>query len=265
MNNYTYTIFDGSPNNSSGTEWPDHLNIEIEAASDDEAIDEAIEVMRCEAAGLNVSDDYSVGDTLHAIVWDEDGTIVAQPTYTLTAEDLGVDKNSVTSWTTAASYVATFPSDDEDGACDVEVQVGEYGGLWFVRTQDEAGGSDDASDESYDSKDDAEEAAKALAKELNEAEDAEDAEEYLARKLEAREGEEDPEGEWACYWDTIDSAGGHAATRYTTREQAEAAVELAQTEFAQRNPSSGSTHPLCGYEVRVLRKPVWVRSQGELT
>lgn len=91
---YTYTIFDANPNSSSGTEWPSHENIKIEADSDDEAIDEVRDVMSTEAAELNTSDGYDVGDTLHAIIWDEDGTIIGTPTYELTAEDLGVEDHS---------------------------------------------------------------------------------------------------------------------------------------------------------------------------
>lgn len=88
---YTYTIFDSNPNSSSGTEWPTHVDMEIEAASDAEAIEEVRDVMSTEASGLNTSDGYAVGNEIHAIVWSEDGTIVGQPRYELTHEDLGVE------------------------------------------------------------------------------------------------------------------------------------------------------------------------------
>lgn len=90
MASYTYTIFDSDPNSSCGTAWDTHQDIEIEADSDDEAIETVRETMSVEAAGLNTSDGYEVGQRLHAIVWDEDETIVGQPTYELTHEDLGV-------------------------------------------------------------------------------------------------------------------------------------------------------------------------------
>lgn len=91
MATYTYTVFDANPNSSSGTEWPSHSDIEIEADSDEEAIDDVRDVMSVEAAGLNAEDGYSAGDVLHALVWSEDGTIIGTPTYTLTAEDMGED------------------------------------------------------------------------------------------------------------------------------------------------------------------------------
>lgn len=71
-------------------------------------------------------------------------------------------KADVLRWETVDGYVATFPNGDTDGACDVEVQVGEAGGLWFLRTQDDAGGSDNADDEAYASREAAEKAAEAL-------------------------------------------------------------------------------------------------------
>jgi hypothetical protein len=88
MTTYTYTIFDADPQSSSGTAWPDHTDIELEADDDSTAADAVRDAMEIEAAGLS-SDDYAVGDTLHAIVWDADGVVVATPTYRLTTEDVG--------------------------------------------------------------------------------------------------------------------------------------------------------------------------------
>lgn len=85
---YTYTIFDADPASSSGTAWPTHSDIEIEATTDDEAIAAVRDAMEVEAAGLSQADGYEVGQRLYAYVWDADGTIVAMPTYTLTADDL---------------------------------------------------------------------------------------------------------------------------------------------------------------------------------
>lgn len=93
MASYRYTIFDANPSNSSGTAWPTHEDIEIECDSDEDAIDEVRSVMQVEAAGLNPSDGYEIGDTLHSIVWDGEGIhLTGCPTYTLTAEDLGLDE-----------------------------------------------------------------------------------------------------------------------------------------------------------------------------
>lgn len=91
MTTYTYTIFDANPNSSSGTAWPSHEDLEIEADSDADVIDAVRDVMSVEAAGLNEADGYDVGQKLYAIVWDADTIIVGEPTYEITAEDMGVE------------------------------------------------------------------------------------------------------------------------------------------------------------------------------
>jgi hypothetical protein len=91
MSTYTYTIYDSDPHTSGGTAWPSHEDIEIEAASDEEAINAVRDVMSVEAAGLNQADGYEVGQTLYALVWDPYAALVGEPTYELTAEDLGVE------------------------------------------------------------------------------------------------------------------------------------------------------------------------------
>jgi len=55
------------------------------------------------------------------------------------------EKHSVESWDTVATYIATFPAgNDPDGHCTVGVQIGQgNGGYWYMRTRDDAGGSDD--------------------------------------------------------------------------------------------------------------------------
>lgn len=87
---YTYSIFDSDPSTSGGCEWPGHSNVEIEADSNEEAIEEVEAIMASEAKGLNPEDGYDVGQTIYGTVWSEDGTIVGSPTYELTTEDLGV-------------------------------------------------------------------------------------------------------------------------------------------------------------------------------
>jgi len=87
---YTYTIFDANPAQTGGTEWPSHTSVEIEADSDREAEDKVKEVMSVESGRCNPVDGYEVGQRLYAIIWDGDGRVVGEPTYTLTADDLGV-------------------------------------------------------------------------------------------------------------------------------------------------------------------------------
>lgn len=112
MAKYTYTIFDANPNSSSGTEWPTHDDVALEVDSDAEAIEEVRSVMESEAAGLNTSDGYRPGDTLHALVWDEDGTIVGTPTYDLTHKDLGVSTSEDVVKALASIADASVVSDD---------------------------------------------------------------------------------------------------------------------------------------------------------
>lgn len=91
MATYTYTIFDANPASSSGGAWPSHEDTEIDADSAEDATSAVRAVLETQAAGLSASDGYDVGQRLYAVVWDADETIVGQPTYELTAEDLGVE------------------------------------------------------------------------------------------------------------------------------------------------------------------------------
>lgn len=95
---YTYTIFDADPQSSSGTAWPSHEDIEIEADSDADAIEEVESVMSVEAAGLNPSDGYEAGQSLHALVWSDDGSVVGQPRHELTDDDLGTEPEPAGKW-----------------------------------------------------------------------------------------------------------------------------------------------------------------------
>jgi len=91
LQTYTYTIFDANPHSSSGTAWPTHQDVEIQAESDEGAIEVASDVMSTEAAGLNSEDGYDAGQLLYALVWNDEETIVGEPTYEVTAEDLGLE------------------------------------------------------------------------------------------------------------------------------------------------------------------------------
>ena len=66
------------------------------------------------------------------------------------------------------------------------------------------------------------------------------------------EPETDPEGEYACYWDTC-GTDAHVVARYSTRAKAEQAV-AAKDWPGPRD----STNYLCGYVVRELVDGEWV-------
>ncbi len=133
MAKYTYTIFDANPNDSSGTAWPDHDDVEIESDSDDEAIETVRATMSVEAAGLNASDGYDVGQRLYALVWDADEIIVGEPTYELTAEDLGVEIETAEERVErAAKEIDATELDDGRWAHRDDAM-----GRWYVVTADE--------------------------------------------------------------------------------------------------------------------------------
>lgn len=202
-----------------------------------------------------------------------------------------ISKSDVGSWETVASFVATFPSDNGEGACDVDVQIGEapitadadedgncpecghpadgssgHGScdhpshpgstVWFIRTRDDAGGDDDADDTQYATEDVAREAAEAYASEHDEG-NGEDAESHLRAADEATAGEPDADGEWCMYWETaLDDAGPR--TRYATEEQAQAAAKIANIDLRAANPGGNL---LCGFSVRSLVDGDWVESE----
>lgn len=79
---YTYTIFDGDPMTSGDCAWPDHQDVEVEAADADAALAQALET--AESEGLACGE-YASGDRLWVLVWDDDGMIVADGSVTLEA------------------------------------------------------------------------------------------------------------------------------------------------------------------------------------
>jgi hypothetical protein len=165
-----------------------------------------------------------------------------------------MSKRDVTSWDTVASYVAIFDTDDGIGACDVEVQIGkDDDGAWWVRTRDDAGGSDDYDeDEGFASEEDARLEAVVFAEDQDEG-DGMDAEKFLRTQQEEAAGEPDPEGEWCVYWVTALEDSG-PRERYETREQAEAACNIANDDLHRHNPGD----LLCGFSVRCLVDGEWV-------
>jgi len=256
---YTYTIHDAHPGQSGPCSWPTHDGLELEADDMAEALSDLREILEGEAGGLNPADGYEIGDCIYAQLGTPDGD-TRVVSYELTAEDLGIDvsKSGVTSWNTEACYVATFPSDDGEGACDVEVQIGEAGGRWYLRTTDDGGGSDECDDTSYATEEAAAAAAEEFATDSNEADEGENAEDYLLRRLEEAAGEPEPEGEWCVYWETaLDDAGPRE--RYATQEQADAAAQLANESLHAANPGGDL---LCGFEVRQLVDGEWAQVQS---
>lgn len=168
-------------------------------------------------------------------------------------------KTDVRRWETETSFVATFPTNDGEGACDVLVLVGaDPDGQWYVRTRDDAGGEDDADDTAYPSREAAEAAAEALA-EAADAADGRGAEDYLAaaraEAAEAAETEADPRGEFAVYWDTaLDDAGPRR--RYLSADAAAAVAAAWNADLAAAHPGG----LLCGFEVRRMVDGRWERA-----
>lgn len=256
MSGYTYSIFDANPNESGSPAWPSHADEEIE---DVESLADAVahvrDVMETEAAGLNPSDGYGLGQTLYALIWHDGGTETV--TYSITAEDLELGGKETAGWETTASYVSTFADDspDGEGACDVEVQIGcGDDGRWYLRTTDDAGGSDDCDDTAYDTEEAAREAAAAFADAEHEALEGEGAEDYLARKLEERAGEKSDDGAWCVWWYSAIREDEGPRECYETEEQAEAACEISNAALHATNPGQ----LLCGFEVRQWVDGEWI-------
>ena len=65
-----------------------------------------------------------------------------------------------------------------------------------------------------------------------------------------------PDGEWACYWNTVGD-GSRPVSRHETE------AEAAQAVAAQDWPAPGDhTHYLCRYEVRQWDGEAWVAARG---
>jgi len=97
---YTYSLFDGDPN-VSGHAWPTHYTKEIDADSDEDAVELVTAELDTQARGLSPADGYEVGDSIWAIVYYPDGR-AEQIERVLTAEDLGIEEHD------------EYAEDDED-------------------------------------------------------------------------------------------------------------------------------------------------------
>lgn len=150
-------------------------------------------------------------------------------------------KSRVRSWETVDSYNSQFPG----GSCETLVQIGSDSGAWFLRTRDDAGGSDDCDDTAHDSREVAETAAKAFALANDEPDDA------------VIPPTPDPRGGWCCYWSTVGSESGPRG-RYTTEDDAQTAVEIANEALHAANPGG---QLLCGFEVRQFVDGEWISQE----
>jgi hypothetical protein len=80
---YAYTIFDANPHQSGSCAWPTHTDVEVEAVSAEEALEEAL--TEAEIHG-DTCGEYETGDVLYVLVW-EDSILVAEGTHTVNATD----------------------------------------------------------------------------------------------------------------------------------------------------------------------------------
>ena len=164
-------------------------------------------------------------------------------------------KEDVDNWESVANYVATFDSCDwgsEDqeeyvGATDVKVSVGTDGKSWFVRTEDDAGGSDEAPDRAFESEEAAKKFAEKFASKRHEGGAASCAEDFLDARLEEARGEPNSKGEFCVYWETVGD-DAHIVERYATMAQATAAAAIYQKQLEERHPG----RLLCGYSARTV-------------
>lgn len=157
------------------------------------------------------------------------------------------------------TYVSTYNDDTSPsgvGACDIQVRVYSVDGDWWVvGTTDDSGGEPDlhlCGDDLqlFSSFDRAAERASEIAQREDEG-DGQDADAYIAGLTDGIDrgtinGAEDPEGEYALYWDTVGD-DSHVVARYRTFAAASAAVRLRHWP-----PTADRTQYLCGYSVRRL-------------
>lgn len=86
---YTIRIYDGDPGSSCGDVWPSHDGTPLDAETLDEAREEAIDILICEAAGLSREDGYEVGQRIYAMIDAADDSGSDRVSYELTVDDLG--------------------------------------------------------------------------------------------------------------------------------------------------------------------------------
>lgn len=108
----------------------------------------------------------------------------------------------------------------------------------------------------------AREAACEFAAERDEGDGTQDAEDYLAAQIAERAGAPCEDGEWCVWWSTVLDGESRVDARYATKEQADAACEIANEALHAANPG-GNLLCGCGYEVRTLLQGRWIRVEDE--
>lgn len=149
--------------------------------------------------------------------------------------DHAAAKESIRNWDSVAAFGSTFPDGDGTGACDVQVQIGEAGGNWYLRTSDDAGGSDDCDATPYVSLAAAVSAARDYAAMRDECESS-IAEKWLKKQTadQIEEGKSE-DGEYVLAhkdgtrWDD---------DRYSDRDAAEAAIKSWYDSVQAGNPGT---------------------------
>jgi hypothetical protein len=86
---YSIRVYDGDPGSSGCDVWPTHDGTRLNAETLDEARDEALDILSCEAAGLSRDDGYTVGQRIYAMIDDADDSGSDCVSYELTVDDLG--------------------------------------------------------------------------------------------------------------------------------------------------------------------------------
>ena len=89
---YTYSIFDANPSESSGTVWHTHDGIAFTADSEADAILFVTGVLDHEAFRCKTEDGYEVGQSIYALIWDEDGVQLPRLVHELSADELGTNE-----------------------------------------------------------------------------------------------------------------------------------------------------------------------------
>lgn len=88
---FSYTIYDAPPSQCGGVGWLHQQDVEIEADSDDDALEQVQDILSEEACYLSKDDGYEIGQKIYANIWNEDGEIIGTLNYTLTEDDLGIE------------------------------------------------------------------------------------------------------------------------------------------------------------------------------
>jgi hypothetical protein len=152
-------------------------------------------------------------------------------------------------WDTVATYGATYPDGDGTGACDVSIQIAEANGRWYLRTDDDAGGSDSCDATAHNDRDAAVSAAEGYAAEHDEC-DGLSAAAWLEHEAEAMiEAGKSDDGDYVLAhkdgtrWDAV---------RYADRDAAEGAIRAWYARTQSANPGTDIIWHLMNYPVLAM-------------